>query len=52
MLLETAGPVTKSRITKRLVDSLKPGATIWDGDVAGCGIRCPRDRRISVLKYL
>jgi integrase len=39
-----------ANITKSAVDALKPGDLIWDGRVAGFGIRCQRAAKIYVLK--
>ena len=38
------------RITKRLVDALKPGSMVWDSDVVGFGVRRQRVARMYVLK--
>lgn len=38
------------RITKRTVDSLKPGELAWDRDVKGFGVRCQRAAKIYVVK--
>lgn len=38
------------RLTKRLVDALKPGETLWDSDVSGFGVRCQRRSKVFVLK--
>lgn len=38
------------RITKRVVDSLKPGQLVWDTDVKGFGVRCQRAAKVYVLK--
>ena len=43
-------PGTNKRITKRLVEALKPGSIIWDTDVKGFGVRCQRRDKIYVLK--
>ncbi len=42
---------TARKITKRVVDSLKLGATVWDGEVRGFGVRRQRRDRVYVLKY-
>ncbi len=42
---------TARKITKRVVDGLKPGATVWDGEVRGFGVRRQRRYRVYVLKY-
>ncbi len=38
------------RITKRVVDGLKPGQLVWDTDVKGFGVRCQRAAKVYVLK--
>ena len=38
------------RITKRIVDSLKPGEVVWDSEVSGFGVRCQRRDRVYGLK--
>ncbi len=38
------------RITKGLVDALKPGSLVWDSDVVGFGVRRQRVAKIYVLK--
>ena len=38
------------RITKRTVDSLKPGGLVWDSEVKGFGVRCQRAAKTYVLK--
>jgi Arm DNA-binding domain len=45
------GPILRVKITKRLVDSLRPGQTIWDKDLAGFGVRLQRRDPSFVLKY-
>jgi integrase len=40
------------RITKRLVDSLRPGQTVWDKELAGFGVRLQRRDPSFVLKYV
>jgi site-specific recombinase XerD len=39
------------RITKRLVDSLRPGQTVWDKELAGFGVRLQLRDPSFVLKY-
>ncbi len=39
------------KITKRVVDSLKPGGLVWDTAVRGFGVRCQRRGKVYVLKY-
>ena len=43
--------MAKRKITKRVVDALKPGELIWDTECKGFGIRRRRDARSYVLKY-
>ena len=43
-------PRTNKRITKRLVEALKPGSIVWDTDVKGFGVRCQRRDKIYILK--
>jgi len=38
------------RITKRVVDQLRPGEIVWDDGVAGFGVRCQMKRKVYVLK--
>ena len=40
----------KTRISKRTVDTLAAGVTVWDSDVKGFGVRRQRARRVYVLK--
>ncbi len=44
------GKRTPRPITKRQVDSLKPGNIIWDGAVKGFGVRCQRAAKVYILK--
>lgn len=39
------------RVTKRVVDSLKPGGLVWDTDVTGFGVRCQHAAKVYVVKY-
>lgn len=40
------------RLTKKKIDALKPGQTVWDTDVRGFGVRCRKSGgRFYVLKY-
>src|ERR1700679_823749 len=39
------------RITKRLVDNLRAGQTIWEKELAGFGVRLQRRDPSFVLKY-
>lgn len=41
----------RQRITKRVVDALEPGETVWDGEVTGFGVRRQRRDASFVLKY-
>ena len=38
------------RVTKRAVDSMKPGDTLWDSEVRGFGVRCQARRTIYQVK--
>lgn len=38
------------RITKRVVDQLRPGEIIWDTDVKGFAVRCQKRSKVYVLK--
>src|SRR5690349_2016225 len=38
-------------ITKRTVDALGPGDTLWDTVVRGFGVRRQKEQRVYVLKY-
>ena len=38
------------RITKTVVDKLKPGEVCWDSEVRGFGVRCQRQAKKYVLK--
>ena len=40
-----------SRITKSVVESLKPKQMVWDAEVRGFGARCQKRDRVYVLKY-
>lgn len=42
----------RRRITKRLVDALRPGETLWDGEVRGFGVRLQRRDPSFVYKYV
>jgi integrase len=39
------------RITKRSVDAMGPGQTVWDKDLAGFGVRIQRRDPYFILKY-
>ncbi|MDJ0947044.1 MAG: site-specific integrase [Kiloniellales bacterium] len=38
------------RITKRVVDNLKPGELRWDAELKGFGVRCQRAAKVYVIK--
>ena len=40
----------KKKITKKLVDGLKPDNTIWDTGIRGFGVRCQKRDKVYVLK--
>jgi len=42
---------TTRRLTKRMVEALKPGQLVWDADVRGFGARRQRRDRVYVVKY-
>jgi Arm DNA-binding domain len=42
----------RQKITKRLVDGLAAGQTIWDAEITGFGVRRQRRDASFVLKYL
>ncbi|MGA3341118.1 MAG: tyrosine-type recombinase/integrase [Methylocella sp.] len=42
---------TRQKITKRLVDGLAAGQTVWDADLTGFGVRRQRRDASFVLKY-
>ena len=39
------------RISKRTVDSLKPGNIVWDSVVTGLAVRCQKKAKVFILKY-
>jgi integrase len=39
------------RISKRTVDSLKPGKIVWDSVVTGLAVRCQQKAKVFTLKY-
>lgn len=39
------------RISKRTVDSLKPGNIVWDSVVTGLAVRCQKKAKVFTLKY-
>ena len=43
--------MAKRKITKRTVDSLKPGELVWDTVVRGFGVRRQREARVYLVKY-
>jgi len=51
LLLKVKIMAENKRITKRLVDALKPGDLIWDKDVTGFGVRCQKATKAYLLKY-
>ena len=42
---------SQTTLTKRSVDALKLGETLWDEEVRGFGIRCQKATKTYVLKY-
>jgi integrase len=44
-------PDVPRRITKAMVEALRPGETIWDAEIKGFAARCQRRDRVYVLKY-
>ena len=40
-----------TKITKRTVDALQPGETVWDSETKGFGVRCQRQAKNFVVKY-
>ncbi len=48
---QTSSTHARVRITKRRVDEMRPGQTIWDKDLAGFGVRLQRRDPYFVLKY-
>lgn len=42
--------VASIRITKRVVDGMKPGELIWDTDVKGFAVRCQARAKVYLLK--
>ena len=43
-------PSGPRRITKRIVDGLRPGQMVWDSEVKGFAVRCQRAAKVYVLK--
>ena len=39
------------RITKSVVDALKPGEIAWDSETKGFGVRCQRKAKVFLVKY-
>ena len=39
------------KLTKRMIDAMKPGDLLWDGAVTGFGCRCQRRDKVFVVKY-
>ncbi|WP_290810683.1 tyrosine-type recombinase/integrase [Ferrovibrio sp.] len=44
--------MSKVRITKRAVDALRPGETIFDTEVVGLGARCQKSKTVYFLKSI
>ena len=40
----------EKRITKNVVDALKPGETVWDSKHSGFGVRCQKRAKTFVFK--
>ncbi len=40
------------KITKRIVDSLAPGMTVWDGELRGFGVRLQKSKKGGVPTYI
>lgn len=40
-----------SHMTKRAVDALKPGETVWDNEARGFACRCQKRRKMFVLRF-
>ncbi|MDA9976071.1 site-specific integrase [Alphaproteobacteria bacterium] len=40
-----------AKITKRTVDTLTVGETVWDAEIKGFGVRCQRQAKNFILKY-
>src|SRR5262245_53295421 len=47
----TRGALMRKRITKALVDTLKPGTLVWDTEVSRFGIRRRAEARVYLVKY-
>jgi hypothetical protein len=43
-------PSFRKRLTKTVVDDLKPGETVWDTKLTGFGARCQRRDKMFVYK--
>ena len=43
-------PSFRKRITKTVIDDLKPGETVWDTKLTGFGARCQRRDKMFVYK--
>ena len=48
--IERTHAKTPTRITMRVVESLKPGEIAWDSLVRGFAVRCQRARKVYILK--
>ncbi len=44
-------PENPQKITKAVVDRLKPGQKAWDIETTGFGVRCQRRSKVFILKY-
>ena len=42
---------SRRRITKSIVDGLKPGEIAWDSETKGFGVRCQRKTKVFLVKY-
>lgn len=40
-----SAPIAPRSITKRTIDAMMPGDTVWDADVKGFEVRCQRSAR-------
>ena len=43
-------PSFRKRITKTVIDDLKPGEVVWDTQLTGFGARCQRRDKMFVYK--
>ena len=44
------GANTKKKLTKRIVEALKPNTLVWDTVVGGFGVRRQKDAKTYILK--